>query len=219
MPSYTLDPSAARQAGQPGRIQTTGRYLGHIVTAWFEESAGGASAFKFKFKAADGGHAEVAVWTHNKDGKPLSGFNLLQALMTCCELRTLESQRGQVEIYDRREKKDVAQVREVYPALAGKSVGLFLETETSLYTDDDGKDGEFTRMLLAAPFRATDNKMAVEILDKKPKAEAADRYEVWLAGKKPKVQDRRQAPGYDRGPTGGDHGSQAGNFADDEIPF
>src|SRR5690348_13925829 len=98
MPSFALDQDAARKAGTPGRIQTTGSYVGTIVAAWYEESAGsgnkpgGAQAFKFKFKDDSGASAEVAVWTHNRDGKPLSGFNLVQALMVCCSLRTLESQ-------------------------------------------------------------------------------------------------------------------------------
>lgn len=218
MPSFTLDQDAARKAGQPGRIQTTGRYKGTITDAWYEESEKGSQAFKCKFKSDDGQSAELAVWTHNKDGKPLSGFNLVQALMACCSLRALESKRGTVELYDRREKKDVAQVREVYPEIAGKKVGLFLETELSQYTDDNGQDGEYTRMLLAAPFRYEDGKMAGEILDKKPKAEQADKFETYLLAKKPRVQDRRVAPGYDRGAQGASH-EDTGAFDDSDIPF
>lgn len=219
MPSFTLDQDAARKAGQPGRIQTTGRYKGTITDAWYEESEKGSQAFKCKFKSDDGQSAELAVWTHNKDGKPLSGFNLVQALMACCSLRTLESKRGTVELYDRREKKDVAQVRDVYPQLAGAKVGLFLETELSQYTDDNGHDAEYTRMLLAAPFRYEDGKMAGEILDKKPKAEQADKFEAYLLGKKPRVQDRRMEPGYDRGAQGMHTNHTDPMTDDDDIPF
>lgn len=227
MPSYALDQDAARKAGTVGRITATGRYLGTLTHAWFEESENHAHALKFKFKAIDGATAEVAVWTHNKEGKPLSGFNLLQALMTCLKLRKLESVRGQVPIYDRREKKDVEQVREVYPDLTGKPIGLFLEAEISKYTDDHGNDAEYTRMVLAAPFRAEDGKMAGEILDQKPKAEQADKYEVYLLAKKPRTQDRREKPGErdERGVYGGQTGSYAnqggsgGGFDDDDIPF
>ena len=221
MPNFTLDQDAARKAGQPGRIQSTGRYKGTITDAWYEESEGGAQAFKFKFKSDDGQSAELAVWTHNKDGKPLSGFNLVQALMACCSLRSLNSAQGTVELYDRHEKKDVPKVRQVYAEIAGKKVGLFLETEVSMYTKDDGQDGEYTRMLLAAPFRYEDGKMAAEILDKKPKAEQADKFEAYLMAKKPRVQDQREKPGDRdaRGVYGGHHTDPLTDDDPDGIPF
>lgn len=219
---FKLDTDAARKAGQPGRIQATGRYKGQIVAAWHEESQGGAQGFKCQFKSDDGQHAEIAVWTHNKDGKALSGANLIHALMACTSLRELTASAGTVKLYDRKEQKDVDKPRQVYAALAGKPVGLFLEAEKSLFTKDDGSDGEFIRMNLAAPFRAEDGKMAKEILDKSPKAEAADKYEAWLMARPMRTQDRRVQPGFDRGAGHADasYGERAGGgFDDDDIPF
>ena len=219
--NFRLDPDAARQAGQPGRIQATGRYKGHLVAAWYEESEKGTQGFKCAFKSDDGQHAELAVWTHNKDGKELSGAKLIHALMACTSLRELTASAGTVKLYDRKEQKEADKPRQVYAALAGKPVGLFLEAEKSLFTKDDGSEGEFIRMNLAAPFRAEDGKMAKEILDKSPKAEAADRYEAWLMARPMRTQDRRVEPGYDRGSSGGHDGGQStgGGFDDDDIPF
>lgn len=220
---FKLDTDAARKAGQPGRIQATGRYKGHIVAAWHEESEKGTQGFKCEFKSDDGQHAEIAVWTHNKDGKPLSGANLIHALMACTSLRELTASAGTVKLYDRKEQKEVDKPRQVYAALAGKPVGLFLEAEKSLFTKDDGSDGEFIRMNLAAPFRAEDGKMAKEILDKSPKAEAADKYEAWLMARPMRTQDRREKAGNaypdGTGVYGGQGQQGGGGFDDDDIPF
>ena len=220
--NFKLDPEAARKAGQPGRIQATGRYKGHIVAAWYEESEKGTQGFKCEFKSDEGQHAELVVWTHNKDGKALSGDNLIHALMACTSLRELTASAGTVKLYDRKEQKDVDKPRQVYAALAGKPIGLFLEAEKSLFTKDDGSEGEFMRMNLAAPFRAEDGKMAKEILDKSPKAEAADKFEAWLLAKPLRINDRRVEPGYDRGAGGGEYtgpSGSTGGFDDDDIPF
>lgn len=223
MPSYNLNPDEARKAGQPGRINATGRYKGTIEAAWWEESEKGSQSFNVKFKSDDGQGATLATWTHGKTGQVLSGFGVMQAVMTCCELRGIESRKGEVLLYDSQQGKEVAKPREVYPALAGKKIGLFLEAEKSIFTyesgDKAGQDGEFTRMLLAAPFRYSDDKMAAEILDKKPKAEQADKYEVFLMGRKPRVNDRRGQTQHYTDNDGNRQAASGGGFDDDDIPF
>jgi hypothetical protein len=221
--TFDFEADSARKSGQPGRISETGAYMGKIVAAWDEESKGGAQSFNIKFKSDDGQEAVITHWVIGKDGKRLRGFNDIQALMACCGIRQIKSEPGTVKLYDRQEKKETDQRRDVYPMLAGKPVGLFLEKETQQYTDNDGKDQEFDRILLAAPFRYEDRKMAAEILDKRPKAELAERYEKFLMSRKPRVQDRREQRGNeypdDSGVYGGKHVDSRTDYDDDSIPF
>ena len=233
--SFNLDTEAAKQANSGGkRITESGKYIGTIKSAWHETYPSGAEAVLLKFDSDQGQEAgPLMLFTHGKDGNTLSGYNTVQALMTCVKARSLTPRPGQVELYDFDQQKEVMKQKDTYPELTGKRVGLLLREEH--VTDQQGypktrDDGSIkTRMILFAPFCAETERTAAEVLEKVQQGSQLERMVQWLAEnpvkaakKAPMSHDpRQQSPQQGQAAQGSYQNPPASAYddLDDEIPF
>jgi hypothetical protein len=209
--NYTLDKDAAMDANNGGkRIKDSGPYVGRFKAAWYEQNDKGTESVQFLFESASGQEAgPLALYTHNSKGEELPSYKTLNAILTCLRVKTMDAQRGRVELYDFDSRSTIAKDKETYPALVGKDIGLFLQQEE--YTNRDGEIKE--RMVIVGPFDAKSTQMADEILRQDADAKAYPRMADWLE-KNPvkKVKGARA------------NAATAGNSAvddsfDDTIPF
>ena len=169
---YTLDANAAKQADNMfSRIEEKGKYLGIITRAEQVESTKGTSGVDMSFKSDNGASADyLTIWTHNKEGKQLQGFNVLMAIMTCLRVRELKAEQGEIEKYDQNEKKRVKVVVPLFKSIMNKPVGLLIHMEE--YEKRDSSTA--WKPAISAPFDK-DGFTASEILNKAQKAETLDK--------------------------------------------
>jgi hypothetical protein len=165
---YNLDPNAARQADSPSAyITELGKYIGAITQAEDITAKTGTKGINLYFTSDAGQKTKVSIYTQRADGTLLSGFYLLQALMTCVQLRSLSPKQGTVTAYDYDQKKDVTKQASIFPELC-KPIGFLLGTED--YLKQNGSVG--SRMVLRGVFQASTELTASEILDRKTVPEA-----------------------------------------------
>lgn len=210
--NYDLNPTAAKEANSGGkRITEPGVYVGTFRAAWAETNDKGTESVGLFFHSEQGQEAgPLMLYTHNGKGEELPSFKTLNAIMACLKVRKLEAKAGKVSFYDFDSRSDVLRDKETYPALVGKRIGIVLQGEEQEYQGELKK-----RLQLAAPFCAETRRMAVEILESKPTAEALDRYLSWFEtnkwrhakGAKPAAAKRAEPA------------SSMDDFEDDSIPF
>jgi hypothetical protein len=165
---YKLDTNAAKQADTIfSRVEQKGKYFGSLTRAEQIESSKGTKGVDLSFKADDGASADyLTLWTHNKDGKQLQGFNTLMAIMTCLRVKELKAEEGEVEKYDRDSQKRVKVRVPLFKALMGKPLGLLMHMEE--YEKTTG--GTAWKPSISAPFDK-DEFTASEILSQATKPE------------------------------------------------
>lgn len=160
---YSLDTGAAKKADQRGGfINEIGPYVGVFTRAEEVTAQTGTQGIAFTFKSDDGQQCDFTLYTIKSDGTKLSGYDQVNALMACLSLRTIEPREGMVRRWNRDEQREYQEPATVFPELMGKEIGVMLETRE--YERRDGKTG--TSMELAAFFRAKDQFMASEILNR-----------------------------------------------------
>lgn len=166
---YTLDTNAAKKADVIfSKIDTKGKYLGELTRAEHVTSNKGTTGVDLSFKADGGESADyLTLWTHNKDGKQLMGFNTLMAIMTCLRVRELKAQDGEIEKYDNDLQKRVKVIVPLFKDLMNKPLGLLINMEE--YEKTAG--GTAWKPIIAAAFDK-DEFTASEILNKSVQPEA-----------------------------------------------
>ena len=166
---YQLDTNAAKKADVIfSKIDTKGKYMGVLTRAEQVTSQKGSVGVDLSFKAGSGESADyLTLWTHNKDGKQLMGFNTLMAIMTCLRVRELKAQDGEVEKYDSAQQKRVKVTVPLYRELMDKPLGLLIHMEE--YAKTAG--GTAWKPVIAAAFDK-DEFTASEILNKSVQPEA-----------------------------------------------
>lgn len=166
---YQLDTNAAKKADVIfSKIDTKGKYMGVLTRAEQVTSQKGSVGVDLSFKADSGESADyLTLWTHNKDGKQLMGFNTLMAIMTCLRVRELKAQDGEVEKYDSTQQKRVKVIVPLYRELMDKPLGLLIHMEE--YAKTAG--GTAWKPVIAAAFDK-DEFTASEILNKSVQPEA-----------------------------------------------
>ncbi len=162
---YTLDANQARSADQRGAyINDTGKYVGEFTRAEEIKSRQGTDGIGFTFKAKDGRSARFDVYTRKADGSSIKiGMSLVMALMTCLGQRQMAAKPATVKKWDGTAGREVDAQAQCFLELMSKPVGVLLEREE--FEKSDGSTG--SRMVLVAVFRAADELMASEILDRK----------------------------------------------------
>lgn len=208
MSAYNLDVEAAKQADTGGgRINETGKYVGHFSIAKKVLSKKGTQGIEFSFESVGGQSADyLSMWTVNQAGEHIYGFKQLMALMTCLKLRGIDESLAQIEEYDKDAGGMVKRQAEVYKDLMGKPIGVLLQMEE--YEKKDGSIGE--KAAFAGFFDAKTEQVATEILDKSD-ARILEKLVGQLVPIK-KLKGSRAAQGYQGGTGAPD------NF-DLEIPF
>lgn len=169
---YQLDTNAARNADVIfSKIESKGKYFGTLTRAEQVTSSQGTKGVDLSFKADTGETADyLTLWTHNKDGKQLMGFNTLMAIMTCLRVKELKAENGEVEKYDRDLQKRVKVTVPLFKELMGKPLGLLIHMEE--YAKTAG--GTAWKPAISAAFDK-DEFTASEILTKAVKPETLPR--------------------------------------------
>lgn len=169
---YTLDTAAAKKADSFfAKIEHKGKYFGEFTRAEKVTSTKGTAGVDFSFKSDNGETADyLTIWTHNKDGKQLQGFNVLMAIMTCLRVKQLQAQNGEVEKYDNDQKKRVKVSVPLFKELMSKPIGLLLSMEE--YAKNAG--GTAWKPVISAPFDK-DEFTASEILSQAKQPETLAR--------------------------------------------
>lgn len=163
--SYALDRDSAMKANGNIRIQEKGKYYGQFTRAEFVTSTKGTIGIDFTFKSNDGATADfLTIWTQRQNGEALAGRQLIDALMTCLRLRSMDTRRARVEKYNPdSQQRDMADA-EIYPDLMHKPIGLLLVTEEYI----NGQGQKKSKMVIWGFFEASTDKTAREILRQQP---------------------------------------------------
>lgn len=165
---YALDTQEARKADTQGnQIKELGKYVGTITQAEDITAKTGTRGIALSFTSTAGQKTKVSIYTMKSDGTKIGGFSMLNAMMTCLQLRNIAPKPGKVMHYDYDTKADVIENGSVFPELC-KPIGLLLETED--FAKQDSSTG--TRMVLRGVFQANTELTASEILDRKTTPEA-----------------------------------------------
>lgn len=211
--NYTLDTKAAKAgSGGSGRIDSTGKYLGHIKFCKYWESDGGAKMVSIKFESDEGQSSDIQICTHSgnaKGNQPTYGYKQFQAVMACLKTKALTLVDQQVEDYDHDEKEMKMVTRAVFKEMTGAKIGfaLYRHDQTN---SNSGRD--FFRMEVSAPFNYETEQTAQEVLSQKP-AEQLPGIVMAMKDKDSRAGGASSAGGYD----------EYSNFQqppeDDGIPF
>lgn len=161
---YQLNPAAARSANDGNKfISEAGKYVGKFIRAENIVSSQGTTGIEFTFSTGQQEADYLTIWTINKDGKDLHGLKVLNAIMACMKVRSISPQEGLVEKYDADAGAKVKKTASLFPELTGKPIGLLLQAEEYRKSNGDIK----TKMAIFAPFEASTELTADEILDSK----------------------------------------------------
>jgi len=215
--NFALDTNAAREANTGGkRITETGKYVGTIVSAFYEKNQNGTESVNFMFASDQGQEAgPLVLYTHNGVGEALHGFKVLSAIMVCTKQRALTTQPGAVQLYDFDAGNVVTKTKETYPELTGKKIGFVLQKE-----EYHNGAGELRyRILIAAPFEYGTELMANEILDKMAQPKALAKYMEHIAANPVRKAKPRGANTAAAQKSTQSFQSPADDFLDDSIPF
>lgn len=214
--SYALSKEATDAArkseNRTSFIDEKGKYVGIFTKAEDIKARSGARGIALSFKGNDGVLSNFSIYTEKADGTKLSDFGLVIAIMTCLSIRDMKPVKSILEEYDRDAKATVKREAMQFTELLNKQIGTLFVMEE--YERQDGGFGWSAR--LNAVFRAADELVASEILDRKTHPEK-------LASLVESLRDRplkKKAGGNARssGARGSDEGMHGGAF-DDGAPF
>lgn len=209
--TYSLNTEAAKEANNGGkRINETGKYSGKIIAAFYEKNQKGTESVNIMFVSENGQECgPLNLYTHNSSGEELAGYKMLNALMACAKVKGLTWQNTPIDLYDYDEQKVVTKTKECAVELQGKRIGLVLQQEE--YQKNNGDIGQ--RMVIAAPFEADTELMAVEILSRITQPQALGNYMAFIA----KNPVRRLKNGQASQPA--PRQAESPDPYDDDIPF
>lgn len=200
--AYNFDAKSAAAAGVSNYISETGKYKGKFTRAEIIRSDKGTEGVELSFVSNEGLKTDfLHLWTVNADGQGLPSLKVLHAVMACLRLRAINPAPIQVTRHDGH-----AESAEGFPDLTNKPIGVLLQKEE--YTKRDGSTGY--KFNLIAPFDATSELTAGEILASKTAPEQLPKMVAMLKDKVP--QARKPTP------VGATNVGSGSDF-DDDIPF
>lgn len=160
---YTLDTNQARKADAVGgMISEIGQYPGAIELAYSVKAQTGAKGVGIVFKSSIGEKAKFTLYTHNRDGGKIMGFDQLMALMTVVKVRDIKPVRAMIKEWDSEQRKEVDVEVDVFPELQAKPLQILFQTE-----EYEAKDKSIKTKVAPRYFLSIDGFSASEILDKK----------------------------------------------------
>jgi hypothetical protein len=217
--SLTLNANEARKADNfSSVIRESGKYVGTITRAEKLLSRNDVEGVGLSFKTDDGASASyLDLYTVKPNNEKLRGYNIVQALLCCARLRTVEEGTITFERWDSEERRMVQATATGYPSLMGKRIGLILQKELQT-NQNTGADVE--RLNIVTVFAATTGLVASEILDNKTKAERIDVITKMIMSNPVRDTRKRAPPKAAPATTAGTYGTpgQSTDF-DDDIPF
>lgn len=160
---YTLDTNQARKADAVGgMISELGQYPGTIEVAYATKAQTGAKGVGIVFKSSAGEKAKFTLYTHNRNGEKIMGYDQLMALMTVVKVRDIKPVPATIKQWDAEQRKEVDAKVEAFPELHGKQLQVLFQTEEYV-----AKDGSIKPKVVPRYFLSIDGFSASEILDKK----------------------------------------------------
>lgn len=168
---FNINAESAKKADGGGRIETTGKYVGVFKHAEFVTAKSGAQGIEFHFVANDESTATFTLWTQNKNGETIYGYDKVNSILTCAKVRTLTPTDRTLEKYDYDAGGKVNKPCVVAPELDNKPIGLLLQREN--YYNDNG-EARYQINFYAA-FEAQTEFMAAEIWEKATKPVALEK--------------------------------------------
>lgn len=215
--SLTLNPNDARKADNFSSVlRETGKYIGTITRAEKLLSKNRVEGVGLSFKTDDGASANyLDVYTVKPDGERLRGHSVVQALLCCARVRTVEEGQISFERWDNSERRMVKATATGYPALMGKRIGFVLQKELGV-NSNTGDDTE--RLNIVAVFEAATGLVATEILDGKTKSERLEGI-VAMVMSNPVRDTRKRTSPKASPPATSQAGATTTEDFDDDIPF
>lgn len=207
--SYNLNPEQAKGAEiGANRITESGQYVGRFTRAEAITSHKGTEGIEFAFESENGQSADyLTLWTFNTEGKELFGLKMLNAMMTCMRVKTMNPQQATIEKWNRDAGAKQRVQATLYPDLMGKPIGVLLQKES--YAKSDGGIGY--KFNIYGCFEPSTGMVASEILEKAIKGEKLAKIAGTLKDKPLDASAPRVAEPMAAG------GSMAG--LDSDIPF
>lgn len=211
---YKFDETAARKADNGGgKITQFGDYKGHFTRVENITSSKGTKGVEFAFEDESESYATFTLWTKGADGKTLSGFNKLCAIMKILRVPELTPVDSKIEKYDFDTKKNEIVTASVFKDLMLKPIGVLFNTVEEGYTKKLTGEFKLVTKLDPAAFYRTDDRMTVsEILDKATAATEADKIAEKLTHKPYQGDGAQRSSGSSSVPS--DY-----TPSDDDIPF
>jgi len=223
---FNLDVEAANaEDSMNTRIDKSGIYTGTITRAeWSKSQTSQAECFDLDFVNDEGLEAKyMRIWFKKKDGTNSFGYNVMNRIMACCSLRTL----NKVQMGD----------KVTCPELTNARITFALQAEADWYEDKNtGEQKPTINMIISAPFKADTGQSAKEILatpplpatqiktlvvnDRKPKDKpmAAMQAPAQSWGTPPaQMAPQQSGPAYQQAPH--QEFAKAGQGFDDDLPF
>ncbi len=220
--TYNLQKEKAIAGGKTGGgnfIKESGGYVGKILHAKEVVAKTGSVGIEIAFENDEGQHANfLALYTHNVKGEELWGLDKVNALMTCCKVKTLTPVAGTIEEFDFTTSSEIKKSVTLYSELSNARVGLIIQKEH--YLKVNGEQAEKGSDYSA--FNAESKQTADEIMEGKT-AERLDKTLATLTDK-----DSRKKGGAKGKPASGgedssmDYGPETDGSMpdfDDDIPF
>ncbi len=210
MTTYTRDDQLATQAEGPSgtRIEASGAYTGRLTLAKERTAKTGTKGLEFTFESDQGQQARfLSLWVTRANGDKIEyGYGLLSALMTCLDLKSIESTPATLDEWHADTGQWLPTQVEVFESLMHKPIGLLLQREERTW---EGRTQ--VSMRIVEFFDPRDRRTAAEILAGTRDAQALDRLSANL----------REAVVRPYTPPAGSAPSSAGfaDLADDDIPF
>ncbi len=162
--TYKLNPAAAKSIGVSDFINEKGAYTGVFTRAEIVHSPKGTQGVEFDFKSTEGQHARfLTVWTVNSEGKELHGRKILDAIMTCVGVRSIEAGPVKFPKWDAQIGAEIQAHGEGFASLMNVPVGLVLVREQYLALDHTPK----WKNVIVCPFEVATRRLAGERLENK----------------------------------------------------
>ncbi|TSA21451.1 MAG: hypothetical protein D4R70_03655 [Betaproteobacteria bacterium] len=119
------------EAGDGVRIETSGAYVGRFTLARERVAGTGTKGIEFVFETAEGQVARgLRLWLTKASGERIEFSHArLSALMTCLNLKQIDTTMDTIEAWDREQGGRVAMQAEVFPALMNQPIGVVLRRE------------------------------------------------------------------------------------------
>ncbi|OGB29227.1 MAG: hypothetical protein A3F78_08335 [Burkholderiales bacterium RIFCSPLOWO2_12_FULL_61_40] len=160
--AYKMNPASAKLIGVSDFITEKGAYTGVFTRAEIVRSPKGTQGVEFDFRSSEGQHARyLTVWTVNSDGKELHGRKILDAIMTCIGVRSIEASTIKFPKWDAQAGAEVQTHGEGFASLMNVPVGVVLVREQYLALDQTPK----WKNVIVCPFEAATGRLAGERLE------------------------------------------------------
>ena len=150
MQVITFNQASAKSADAPRAINTTGKYVGGILTAEIYDTESGAEFIELMFKDSESGSlSRINTCIRAKDGSETRSLGMIQALMGIVGAAQLTPTKGYFLESD-------GSKREGYhlPEIEKKPCGMLLQRQNDCYKNKSGEIKEFWQMVIASVFDA-----------------------------------------------------------------